>query len=254
MNGKLAPDLQRDVAATRAQVEAWAAGDYARALARRDSLSASERDSVVRTLSRFTGLETSVIDPRTLTVDRMQLGNLLLRGERKFVGQYDSRLVGGLDTSGGPYDPTKDPSLLNLLDDVTVLRYLREELGYRNDLRYQGPFGGGYPPATTFRGDWMSVRWRRTAADSVPQQPLLDAMRMNPSLRVLVACGIYDLVCDYFGNEWSASHLDGPLGRRVVARSYPGGHAMYTDPRAHLELGRDVARFIRGALASSSSP
>jgi hypothetical protein len=67
----------------------------------------------------------------------------LLRGEGKFVGLYDTRRLGPLDTTDAPYDPTKDPSLLNLLDEVTVLRYLRDELGYRNDLKYQGPFGGG---------------------------------------------------------------------------------------------------------------
>jgi len=296
-NGKLAPDLQRDLAATQKQVEAWTAGEYARALARRDSLTDAERDSVIRALSRFTGLDASLIDRRTLTVGRMQLGNYLLRREGKFVGQYDSRMVGPLDTMPGPYDPTKDPSLQNLLDDVMVLRYLRNDLGYKSDLRYQGPFGGGYPPPTTFRGDWMSTRWNRPSPNTTagtpaagntpagapdatppantptnapanagqggrgggagrdttaPPQPLRNAMRSNPSLRVLVGCGIYDLVCDYFGNEWNASNLEPAIRRNVVARSYPGGHAMYTDPRAQMQLKRDVAEFIRGALTPAA--
>ena len=313
-NGKLAPDLQRDLAATQKQVEVWSAGEYARALARRDSLTDVERDSVVRALSRFTGLDASLIDRRTLTVSRMQLGNYLLRREGKFVGQYDSRMLGPLDTMPGPYDPTKDPSLQNLLDDVMVLRYLRNDLGYKNDLRYQGPFGGGYPPPTTFRGDWMSTRWNRPAPNTTasasggapggapganapanpaatppanasaaaptntppnapanaatnprqggrggggggardsttpPPQPLRNAMRSNASMRVLVGCGIYDLVCDYYGNVWNANNLDPAIRGNVVARSYPGGHAMYTDPRAQTQLKRDVAEFIRGAL------
>ena len=247
-NGKLAPDLQRDLAATQKQVEVWSAGEYARALARRDSLTDAERDSVVRALSRFTGLDASSIDRRTLTVSRMQLGNNLLRREGKFVGQYDSRMVGPIDTMPGPYDPTKDPSLQNLLDDVMVLRYLRHDLGYKSDLRYQGPFGGGYPPPTTFRGDWMSTRWKRDTT-APPPQPLRNAMRSNPSLRVLVGCGIYDLVCDYYGNVWTVSNLDAAIRPNVFAHSYPGGHAMYTDPRAQLQLKRDVAAFIRGALA-----
>jgi carboxypeptidase C (cathepsin A) len=251
-NRKLGSDLQRDMAVTVKQVETWAATDYARALSRRDSLSESERDSVVRTLSRFTGLDASLIDRRSLTVERMQFGNFLLRREGKFVGQYDTRMIGPLDSTDAPYDPTKDPSLLNLLDDVLVLRYLRDTLGYKSDLRYQGPFGGGYPPPTTFRGDWMSVKWRRPAVDSsASTQPLASAMRANPSMRVLIGCGMYDLLCDYLGNAWLASHLDAPVARNVVARSYAGGHAMYTDPRAHLELKRDVSRFIRAAAAAS---
>ena len=249
-NGKLAPDLQRNLAATMKQAESWATTVYAGALARRDSLGAVERDSIVRGVSRFTGLDPTLVDRRTLTVDRMQLGNYLLRLEGKFIGQYDTRIIGPLDTTQAPYDPTKDPSLENLLDDVMVLRYLRDELGYRSDLRYQGPFGGGYPPPTAFRGDWMSVKWKRVPGDSVAgERALADAMRLNPTLRVLSACGIYDLVCDYYGNVWRASHLEAPVARKVIAYSYPGGHAMYTDPRAHLQVKVNVAEFIRSAAA-----
>ena len=78
-------------------------------------------------------------------------------------------------------------------------------------------------------------------------------MRSNPSLRVLVGCGIYDLVCDYYGNVWSANNLDPAIRRNVVAHWYPGGHAVYTDPRAHMQMKRDVSAFIRGAPAPAGS-
>jgi carboxypeptidase C (cathepsin A) len=254
VNRKLAPDLQRDLDATMKEAETWAMGPYATALARRDSVTDAQRDSIVRALARFTGLDPTLIDRRTLTVDRMRLGNYLLRREGRFVGQYDSRLVGPLDTTQAPYDPTKDPSLQNLLDDVAVLRYLREELGFRSDLKYQGPFGGGYPPPTAFRGDWMSVKWVRAAEDSAAgERALSEAMRLDRSLRVLSACGIYDLVCDYYGNTWVASRLDPDVRRNVVAYAYPGGHAMYTDPRAHAQLKRDVARFIHDAVVGATA-
>ena len=254
-NGKLAPDLQRDLAATMKQAESWATAVYAGALARSDSLGAAERDSIVRGVSRFTGLDPALVDRKTLTVDRMQLGNYLLRREGKFIGQYDTRMLGPLDTTQVPYDPTKDPSLQNLLDDVTVLRYLRTELGYRSDLRYQGPFGGGYPPPTAFRGDWMSVKWKRVPGDSLAGERALEqAIRLNPTLRVLSGCGIYDLLCDYYGNVRSASHLEEAVRRNVIVYSYPGGHAMYTDPRAHLQLKANVADFIRSAAAPPPRP
>jgi carboxypeptidase C (cathepsin A) len=252
-NRKLAPDLQRDLSQTLAQVESWSERDYAPLLERAGALNDAERDSAARMIARYTGLDASRVDRRSLVVNRMQLGSYLLRAEGQFVGQYDSRMSGPLGTMETEYDPTKDPSLANLLDDVTVLRYLRYELGYRNDLRYQGPFGGGYPPPTSFRGDWMSTRWNRSA-DSVARQPLANAMRTNPRLRVLVGCGIYDLVCDYYGNVWMANHLEPAVRPNVVARSYPGGHAMYTDPRAHIQLKRDVAAFIRQASGSAAQP
>ena len=44
------------------------------------------------------------------------------------------------------------------------------------------------------------------------------------------------------------AHLDESARQNVVAYQYPGGHAMYTDPRAHLQLRSDVTRFIREAV------
>ena len=267
---KLAPELQRDLNGTLQQAEQWAEAEYAPALARRDSLSDADRERIVQGLARFTGLQPAQVDRKSLVVGRMQLGNQLLRREGRVVGQYDSRITGPLDTAQAMYDPTKDPSLDDLLDDVMVLRYLRDELGYRNDLQYQGPFGAGYPGATTFRGDWMSVKWRRPGAGGQPAQetpwppnvprpaiespqPLREAMLADRALRVYVGCGIYDLVCDYHGNAWLAKNQEPALRGRVSAHRYGGGHAMYTDPVAHLEMRRDVTQFIRETLAASAN-
>jgi carboxypeptidase C (cathepsin A) len=124
-----------------------------------------------------------------------------------------------------------------------VIRYLRNEIGYKSDFYYQGPFGGGYPPPTSFRGDWMSVRWNRTAEPNA-SEALRAAMKSNPRLNVFIACGIYDLVCPYYANEHAAANLPADLTGRVIARSYGGGHAIYTDDAARLQLKRDVAAFI----------
>lgn len=248
---KLAPELQRDLQTTLRQVEVWSSTTYASALARAGALTEAERDTIVRTLSRFTALSASVIDRQTLVVPYLQVGTSLLRAEGQFVGLYDVRKIAPLDTAPGPYDPRKDPSLMHLLDPVAVLRYLRLELGVQNDLNYQGPWGGAYPPPSGFRGDWMSVRWN-WAADSAlanATPPLESAMAADPALRVLVACGIYDLICDYYVNDWKIAQLPAPIRQRVTARRYPGGHALYTDAAARLELKRDVAQFIRDALA-----
>jgi hypothetical protein len=133
---------------------------------------------------------------------------------------------------------------------VAVLRYIREELGYLNDLNYQGPWGGSYPPPKRFRGDWMSVRWD-WKADSVfanAPLPLERAMTTNPSLRVLVACGTFDLICDYYANEWKIAHLPDKIRRRVAVKAYGGGHALYTDDAARLALKHDVEQLAHDAV------
>lgn len=273
-NKKLAPELQSDLEATLRQAEEWARNEYAAALARRDNLSDAERQAVIARLSRFTGLEASRLDSKTLSIGMEQFSQQLLADRNQVVGRYDSRLVGPRDPNEKLYDPTKDPSLKNIINDVGVVRYFRNELRYKSDLLYQGPFGGGYPPPTTFRGDWMSVRWNRNPAQATsssagqgapggataagtgapPEQPLRRAMVANPRLQTLSACGYYDLVCSYAANVYLAGHLDADIARNVIARGYSGGHALYTDPGAQMELKSDVVKFMQNAVATGRHP
>jgi len=251
VHGKLEPTLQRDLPATLRQVESWSADEYAQAIGDVKTLTPERRDSVARAVARFAGLDQAAVNRATLALSYMQVGTQLLRREGKFVGLYDVRKTAPLDTTPGPYDPRRDPSLVNLLDPVAVIRYLRNDLGYKNDLNYQGPWGGAYPAPAQFRGDWMSVRWD-WKADSVfakAPPPLEHAMTTNAGLRLLVACGTFDLICDYSANEWKIAHLPDALRRRIVVKAYPGGHALYTDDAARLALKRDVAKLVRDALA-----
>jgi carboxypeptidase C (cathepsin A) len=268
-NKKLDPDLQKDLAAALRESELWAASGYAEALSAREQLGDAQRQAVVSQIARFTGLPAAAVDLKTLAVPMPQFAEQLLRDQQRVVGRYDSRLTGPFDPSQKLYDPTKDPSLEHIIDDVAVIRYLRNDIGYESDLQYQGPFGGGYPPPAAFRGDWMSVRWNRPAAEGrggdrgrggapsspeergsrPPPDPLGRAMTANPALTVFSACGYYDLVCSFTGNVHLARGLEPDIQRRVTVKSYAGGHAIYTDPVAQLEMKRDVADFFKRTVA-----
>ncbi|MGH7472165.1 MAG: hypothetical protein ACRENP_29800 [Longimicrobiales bacterium] len=67
---------------------------------------------------------------------------------------------------------------------------------------------------------------------------------------MFIACGIFDLVCPYYANEHVAAHLPADLAGRVMAKSYGGGHAIYTDDAARLQLKRDVMAFITDRVAA----
>ena len=264
-NKKLEPALQADLQSTLKQAEEWAQSTYAPALARRDRLDDSERQTILVQLGRFSGLPQTALDPKTLTISMEAFTKQLLVDRSQVVGRYDTRLVGPLDPNEQQYDPTKDPSLKDIINDIGVVRYFRNELNYKNDLKYQGPFGGGYPPATSFRGDWMSVKWNRAVGSTatrpassgspatLPDQPLKRAMVTNTGLRVLVACGYYDLVCSYAANSYLATHLDQEIPRNVIARAYGGGHALYTDENARMNFKRDVVKFIQDATSATKS-
>lgn len=255
---KLGQELQKDLKTALSKAEEWAETQYAPALSQLDSLEDSQKRGLIAQLARFTGLDGSAVNPKTLSIRMSQFSQALLQDRNQVIGRYDSRLIGPLDPTEKQYDPTKDPSLKDIIDNVWVIRYLRHELKYKCDLLYQGPFGGGYPPPDKPRGDWMSVKWdwkrseRGTAKTDDQDRPLYRAMIANPSLKVFMASGYFDLVCSYAGNAYLANHLQSELRQNVTARAYAGGHAIYTDEAAQLDLKRDVATFIQNALASAN--
>jgi len=244
-NKKLPADLQsQDIQSVLRSAEAYAKGDYTAALSAVDSLTAQQRDAVVARLARFTGLPAARIDRDKLRIPMEEFSLALLEDKNLMVGRYDSRVVGPRDPSP-QYDPTKDPSLKDILDGISLIRYLRNEIGYQSDLFYQGPFGGGYPPPTSFRGDWMSVRWNRTGPQPSPGDNFRAAMAANPRLRVMVVSGIYDLVSNYFAIEQAAAKLPADLAGRVSIRTYAGGHAIYTDDAVRHQFRTDAAAFFQ---------
>ena len=266
---KLAGDLQGNRARALVEAEAWASNEYARALARRDSLSEAERRVVLQQLARFSGLDVRSLDARTLTINNQRFSRELLASDKKVLGLYDSRRAGPAlrDSEPGPYDPTTDPSLAPQIlhmngTSALLTRYIRDDLQFRSDLLYQGPFGGGYPPPTTFRGDWMSTRWERgavvagTASVSMPPSgqtpPLRRAMDANPGLRILSMCGSYDMVCNYYENVWTAANLDPDLARRITVRTYEGGHESYLGKAPRREMQRDLTAFIAQTLNANA--
>jgi carboxypeptidase C (cathepsin A) len=242
---KLPADLQsQDLQKVLRAAETYAAGDYAAALFQPERLAGDQRDAVVAGLARFTGLPAGQIDRAKLVVPMEQFATGLLAGRNLVMGRYDSRIVGPPDPSP-QYDPTTDPSLKDILDAVSVIRYLRNQLGFKSDLLYQGPFGGGYPPPTGFRGDWMSVRWNRSGAQPSPPDVFRAAMASNAKLRVMVVSGIFDLVSSYFAVEQAARRLPPDLAARVVIRTYAGGHAIYTDDAVRHQFRQDAAGFFQ---------
>lgn len=248
---RLTPNLQADFAEAQQDSKRWALGTYAPAMVAGASVEDVRRDEVLADLARMTGVDPTGVDS-TLVLSMGTFAERLLRSEGRVVGHYDSRLTGPLDTTATMYDPTTDPSLKDIIDEVGVVRYMREELGFHSDLSYQGPFGGGYPRPDAFRGDWMSVLWDRseqarspvddTSTDSTPAVERV--LRADPDLLVYVACGYYDLVCPYAVIDHMVETMDPALAARITVRTYHGGHAVYTDDEARREMKRDVEAFV----------
>lgn len=254
----LPPDLQGDLQSTLRQAEIWAETEYVGALMRGDRLSGEERQTAIDNFARFTGLNKEVIDKNNLRIDMNKFTNYLMASEKKFVGHYDSRILGELGGPGGPYDPTKDPSLKSNGISNLFVPYLRSELGFKIDRPYQGPFGGFWPPPSSPRGDWMAYRWDwGSILDNKLDMSaaLARALRKNSSLRVYMVSGYYDLATAYFTTENTISHmgLNHELRKHVVHKVYPGGHAIYLDNDIRIKLTKDAATFYQRTLAAGKT-
>jgi carboxypeptidase C (cathepsin A) len=278
---RLPADLQRDLPAALRESEAWARGAYANALARVDSVPPAERSTIVAQLARFSGADTTLVNARTLAIPPAMYTDRLLADRRLEIGRYDTRTSApARNLESTPWEPTTDPSLRPVLDlmqgsSVDMIRYFRNDLKYKSDLLYQGPFGEGYPPSTAYRGDWMSQKWNRggpATPDSAGRgagrgavggrgqtppavPPLRQAMTINPRLRVLVVSGLYDTVVPTCATmDEIVARVDAQFRSRVEARCYAGGHMMYTDVGPRREIQRDVTRFLRETLAQPVQP
>src|SRR6476646_4545537 len=141
---KLGPEYQQNFDKLRSEVEQWAAGPYADALAKGDRLTAQERQDVIDHLARYTGLSKTYIDESNLRIDESHFTKELLRDKRLTIGRLDSRFTG---TSSSNVDDTAsfDPSMSAIRPPYTAMfnQYVRSELGYKSDLEYY-ILGGGF--------------------------------------------------------------------------------------------------------------
>ena len=255
-HGRLAVDARTGVDDVVAASEDWARTTYAPALARLETLSDEERDVIAATLAMYTGLPIERIDRQGLQVTPRQFRTELLADEETTLDTFDMRLV-----EGGGRNST----------DV-LESYIRRTLGYRTDLVYLGlgGFAEGYspggeaPPSVNARWDYftvpMSDEEKQAAIDEAvrtgagpprggpPLPSTAEALGINPNIKVLVATGLYDSLGNCSGNREANARLEEWLASVVEYRCYTGGHMMYRDAAARIELSNDVKKLITGAM------
>jgi carboxypeptidase C (cathepsin A) len=248
---KLPPDLQTDLNGTLQKAETWALKEYGPALAKRDTLTDTERQAILAQLSRFTGLDASLLDAKTLILPRQQFAEVLLRDRKQVLARFDTRLTAAAESSARP--------ARNLL----TLKYLRNTLQFQTDLPYQG-IEDGFVPNSGGRPFSVGNRWNYNqgpppppgtppSTDAPPggSQPWLTrAIKLDPSLRAFVAAGWYDSLNSCPLNDYVIDQLEPAVKRNLTARCYEGGHMMYESRGARQQLKQDVGRFIQETIAA----
>ena len=219
--------------------EAFALHDYAIALNKGDDLHGDERSKAVAELARLTGLSEEYVDRCDLRIKQPNFCKELFRDRRRPVGRLDSRIVGIEPFARGEADSmNSDPSMSMLMPPYTAAfhDYLRRELGYRSDAKYE-IFGG--------IGKWD---WGGNKREGFPDtgDALRDAMHKNPYMKVFVASGYFDLATPYFATEYTFRHmgLDPEVRGNFEMGYYEAGHMMYVHEDYLRKLRVDIERFV----------
>ncbi len=237
-HGKLGPDLQKDLAATVAEVEAFALGEYTTALTKGAAMSADERASVVTKLARYTGLSEKFIAESDLRVDATAFRKELLRDQGETFGRFDGR-VKGRDSVRAGSRPEYDPSYNVVYGAYAsgMNAYLRETLEYESDLPYEILTGNVHP----WNYNQFTNRYVNVAGH------LGEALQTNEHLRFFVACGYHDLATPGLAIRYSMDHLPiDPIYRKNFELGfYDGGHMMYTNLPSLKKLHADLERFVK---------
>jgi carboxypeptidase C (cathepsin A) len=238
---KLPKDLQADLEKALGESRRFAGNEYNAALMKGDKLTTAERTSVVHEMARLTGLSEHYIELSNLRVTEERFTKELLRDQQKTIGRYDSRLEGeDIDAAGEA--PEYDPSYASVQGVYTAMfnDYVRTELKYDSDAPYQ--------VLTDKVRPWSYDRFQNRYVNVA--EMLRQAMTQNPSLKVMIANGYFDLATPFFATEYTVNHIGlAPALTNHINLTYcDAGHMLYTKKSCLDSLHGAMTDFYQKAL------
>ncbi len=228
------------------EVENFAMGDYAHALAEGTDLSASDKQAIAEKLHEYTGLSVDYLVRADLRVSgggftkNLQIDNDLTTGrlDTRFSGPTINPL-----SEEAEYDPQSSAissAYVSLFND-----YVRRDLKYGAGLTYL--------PEAQFGGHEWDMKHNGNPIDTNVSADLATAMKTNPKLKVMVNGGYYDLATPFYAALYEDKHLPIPasLASNIQYDWYESGHMVYVRDESLKKLHDNVAEFIRSTEAGN---
>jgi carboxypeptidase C (cathepsin A) len=226
------------------EVEHFALGEYANALAEGSALPDAQKQAIADKLHVYTGLPTDYWIKADLRVNGGQFEHELLYEAGQTTGRLDTRFSGpSLDplSEEAQYDPQS--SAISSAYVAAFNDYVRKTLQYGQDRTYK-------PVAEL----WKTWGWKHQPPGAHYPRPgsvnvmpdLATAMKQNPTLKVLLNAGYFDLATPFFEGIYEMRHLPIPeaLRKNIEYAFYPSGHMVYAHAPSLKALHDRVAEFI----------
>jgi carboxypeptidase C (cathepsin A) len=225
-----------------AEVEAFAMNEYTTLLMKGDRLTVDEKNLLANKLSRFTGLSEEYIHQANYRLDIGRFVKQLRRDEGLTVGRLDGRFIGmDYDDAGENYefDPSYNKAIYGPYT-MAINDHIRRVLKFKSDLPYEILTGRVQP--------WNYSNVQNQFLNTA--ETLRQAMHKNPSLKVLVCNGYYDLATPYFATDYTVNHMfiDPTLRSNLTQTFYEAGHMMYIHKPSLIQFKKDVADYYKEIL------
>jgi len=245
---KKLPVEHPDLEAFLAEVEQFAVGDYARALAAGSSLSAAEQTAIAAKLHDYTGLPVAYILKADLRIDGGEFRQTLQSDDDMTTGRLDTRFSGpDIDPLAQRADYDPQSSALSSAYVSAFNEYARKDLHYGEGKVFK-------PSISTYRtwnwqhqqpGQSQQPPSSRQGANVMPD--LANAMKINPQLKVQLNAGYFDLATPFYQGVYEMHHLPIPanLQANIEYKFYDSGHMVYAKESSLKQLHDNVAGFIR---------
>ena len=235
----------RDLTQFLHEVEHFAMTDYALALSAGSTLDQGRRNAIIGKLHDYTGLPADYIRKANLRVDGHEFDKMLQDDTDTTTGRLDTRFSGpDMDplSKGSEYDPQS--AAISSAYLATFNDYVRNALHYGKDKTYK--------QSIRIYRSWNAKHQPPGADFPLPQSAnvmpdLAAALKYNPTLKVQLNAGYFDLATPYFQGEYEMQHLPIPakLQSNIEFKTYESGHMVYAHAPALKTLHDNVADFIR---------
>lgn len=227
-----------------AEVERFATTDYLAALVKGNDLTADERQRMAERLSAITGLSVAYLLKTDLRIAYGAFQRELFGAANQTSGTLDTRYVGAtVDPIGKLADYDPQSAALSGAYVGAYNDYVRTTLRYGDGIEFKA----GIPIYDSW--DYRhkppgSSRLMIALPNVLPD--LAVAMKQNPSLKVQVHGGYYDISTPYFAGKFELRHLPVPpeLQRNIDFHYYEAGHMIFAHPPSFATLRQNIGRFI----------
>ena len=227
------------------EVEQFAMGDYADALAQGASLPEDQFNAVAAKLHDYTGLPLAYIKKASLRVSGQQFEHELQNDVGLTTGRLDSRFSGPtMDPLGeeAEYDPQAAgiaSAYVSSFNDYArrSLHYVTEEAYHPLIRIWQKWEFKHQPPGAPFP--------LLGAVNVMPD--LATAMKYDPNLKICLNGGYFDLATPFYQGMYEMHHLQIPakLDSNIEYHYYQSGHMVYANETSLKQMHDNVAAFIR---------